>query len=334
VRSLHVALRWCCLAAGAVLILTAGSGGSAEISDYRVATGWAIEKGTGRRSVALRSFALDRVRQRLLVDPATLATCVARADEVAFTASRWSALQASLADTPYGRVITQAQRRDAPASDAGIDHVAASANGVDLTVDLCPSRHPLDRRLFTELIREMGDVERPVPVAVAITGVWIRAHPADLAWLLEVERSGALAITWVNHSFHHRVDPKAPLSRNFLLDPGTNIRREVLETEAALLALGLTPSVFFRFPGLVSSRRLVRTVVGYGLIPVGSDAWLAKGQTPQPGSIVLVHANGNEPLGVKRFLALLASERAETRARRWLLLDLRETVEEAATAGR
>ncbi len=322
-------------AAAVLVLLVAGTGQAANISRYRIATGWSTDKASGQRWVALRSFTRDHVRQRWLVDPESLATRVAREEELAFSGARWTALQASLAGTRYGRAVARAQRNAGPLSDAGIDHVPAPARGVDLTVDLCPSRRPLDRSLFNELIQEMGSVERPVPVAVAVTGVWMRAHPADFAWLVELERSGALAITWVNHSFHHRVDPRAPLSRNFLLEPGTDVQREVLDTERALLAQGLTPSVFFRFPGLVSSPRLVRTVVGYGLIPVGSDAWLAKGQQPQPGSIVLVHANGNEPLGVKRFLSLLASERAETRARRWLLLDLRATVEEAGSpAGR
>ena len=63
-------------------------------------------------------------------------------------------------------------------------------------------------------------------------------------------------------------------------------------------------------------------------MPLGSDAWLAKSQKPVAGSIVLVHANGNEPLGVRRFLELLRSERERIRAGSWQLLDLRESVVE------
>jgi hypothetical protein len=156
----------------------------------------------------------------------------------------------------------------------------------------------------------------------------MRAHPEDLAWLAGLDRSGRLSITWVNHSFNHRVGGKAPpLARSFLLAPGTDLDHEILDTEVALIEQGLTPSVFFRFPGLVSSARLVEAVVAKGLLPLGSDAWLAKGETPRAGSIVLVHANGNEPLGVRRFLKLLRSERAAVREHRWLLLDLRESLE-------
>ena len=89
---------------------------------------------------------------------------------------------------------------------------------------------------------------------------------------------------------------------------------------------GLCPSVFFRFPGLVSDQELVRRVIGYGLITVGSDAWLAKNQAASQGSIVLVHGNGNEPIGIEKFLGLVKLERKAILERHWLLFDLRESV--------
>jgi hypothetical protein len=100
---------------------------------------------------------------------------------------------------------------------------------------------------------------------------------------------------------------------------------EILRTEQAMLEHGMVPSVFFRFPGLVSSRELFDRVVAHGLVPVGSDAWLAKGQGPAEGSIVLVHGNGNEPIGIEDFLRLLRTERANIRDRDWLLVDLRQS---------
>ena len=53
--------------------------------------------------------------------------------------------------------------------------------------------------------------------------------------------------------------------------------------------------MFFRFPGLVSSDPLMQAVSQFHLITLGADAWLALGQKPGHGSIVLVHPNGNEP---------------------------------------
>jgi hypothetical protein len=109
----------------------------------------------------------------------------------------------------------------------------------------------------------------------------------------------------VNHSGSHPYDPEAPLARNFLLTPGIDFVSEVLSTERLLLARGLLPSVFFRFPGLVADEKLVRKLRELSLIPVGSDAWLAKGDIPKRGSIILVHGNGNEPQGIMKALPLL-----------------------------
>jgi len=37
------------------------------------------------------------------------------------------------------------------------------------------------------------------------------------------------------------------------------------------------------------------------LISLGADAWLALNQKPRDGSIMLVHPNGNEELGLKLY---------------------------------
>ena len=93
-----------------------------------------------------------------------------------------------------------------------------------------------------------------------------------------------------------------------------------------MIERGLVPSVFFRFPGLVSDRSVFEEVLSRGLIPTGSDAWLAKGQHATAGSVVLVHGNGNEPLGVKDFLDLMRREQVQIKRRNWLLYDLRASV--------
>jgi len=135
-----------------------------------------------------------------------------------------------------------------------------------------------------------------------------------------------LDITWINHSYHHEVN-NLPLTENFLLAPGTNLDVEVLENEKLMLKNGLIPSVFFRFPGLVSNQSTVDKIEFYGLIPVGSDAWLAKGQMPNSGSIVLIHGNGNEEIGVKDFIQLLKNKQIDVKNKQWLLFDLRQGLE-------
>ena len=93
---------------------------------------------------------------------------------------------------------------------------------------------------------------------------------------------------------------------NYLLTAHVDPVREILDTERLLIANGETPSLFFRFPGLVSSDPLMETVRRFHLVTLGADAWLAIGQKPGPGSIVLVHPNGNEPEGLRRFAAAIA----------------------------
>lgn len=283
----------------------------------------------GKRLLVLRSFRQAGEKRILAVDPQTLQTVVRPMKGLHLKRLAWPALRDSAGSEPYGRALLDSETNGASHQDAGIVHALPSGNGVVLTVDLCPSPRPLDRRLFEAVIETFRPEEKPVPLGVALTGRWMERHKDDLAWLRGLETSGEIAVTWINHSYNHRYAKALPISRNFLLEPGTDMRNEILATEALMLGNGLTPSVFFRFPGLVSDLDLVKRVVSFGLAPIGSDAWLAKtakDREPSPGSIVLVHGNGNEPLGVNRFLALLRQEKAAIRAGNWLLFDLRESV--------
>ncbi len=299
--------------------------GAAEpVRDYRPC--WAVASPRGSRAplVVLRTFFQGRARRCLVIDPATLVTGLLDADGLTIEPAAREAVEKRFGTTPYFRALRDAAAGAAAVQNAGLSHLLASPPGVALTVDLCPSRNPMDRRLFTEVVRELGLEQRPVPVAVAVTGVWMEEHPADLDFLKAIERSGEVSVTWINHSYHHRWDKALPLKDNFLLEKGTDVAAEVLRTEAAMIERGLVPSAFFRFPGLVSDRELLLTVESFGLVPVGSDAWLGKNEWPREGSIVLVHANGNEPYGVARFLKLLREERPKIVRHEWLLLDLRE----------
>jgi len=231
-------------------------------------------------------------------------------------------------NTPYQKALAKAEKQSVMIQDAGIERGVPKEAGISLTADLCPSHRPLDRIIFTDIFNGLGKVERPVPIALSVTGIWMRQHPQDLEWLKELEQKREIKITWINHSFNHRVSKTRPLKENFLLEPGTDISYEVLETEKAMLNNGMMPSVFFRFPGLVSDQQLVTRITDFGLIPIGTDAWLAKGQQPQAGSIVLIHGNGNEPVGVQDFIKLLQSKTKSIANKQWLLYDLRESVDE------
>ncbi len=277
--------------------------------------------------VGLRSFEMSGTQFLLVVNVADLSTrTVDRTDCRCSPVERLTELRTSLAQTPYFASLDSAERSDLPLQDAGLTHAWAPENGIDLTADLCPSPRPLDRTFFTDLLEQFGPKERPVPIAIAITGIWMNEHEDDLAWLIDLEKKGDFDITWINHSYHHRTSDSLPVQENFLLKKGTNLDVEVLKTEKKMIENGITPSVFFRFPGLVSDSIIFKKITYYGLIPVGSDAWLAKNQRPGNGSIVLVHANGNEPYGIRQFFKLVRDHRDSINAGTWLLYDLRKSI--------
>jgi len=279
----------------------AGAGPGVLISDYRVIRSPARDA-SGRLLLAIRSFKSDGVAQFLAVDPASFQSFVLPATTLK--------LSGATPETALGssRLMRAIKRYDAPPytlQNGGATRAASQVAGEFLTVDLCPSRRPFERELFQALAATGKGA--PVPVAVAVSGVWLASHPEELSYLRGESAAGRLAITWMNHSYHHVYEPRAPLARNFLLTPGTDFSGEVLELEQLLLSRGMVPSPFFRFPGLVSDAATVRRLRELSLIPVGSDAWLAKGETPRKGSFILVHGNGNEPKGVKLLLPMLRS---------------------------
>ncbi|OKS88339.1 polysaccharide deacetylase family protein [Mucilaginibacter polytrichastri] len=297
-----------------------------QIKDYKVFFGWAHH--APQDWVAIRQFTDYNKSYYLLVNPQTLETKVD--DSSFYQVKPMSADEAKVffKSTPYEKALRKAENSSIMIQDAGIERGLPKETGISLTADLCPSHKPLDRRIFTDIFNEFKKVERPVPVALSVTGIWMNKHQEDLAWLKDMQAKHEIYITWINHSYNHRVSKSAPLKENFLLEPGTNISYEVLKTEKDMLANGLLPSVFFRFPGLVSDQQLVFSITSFGLIPIGTDAWLAKGQQPQAGSIVLIHGNGNEPVGVNDFIKLLQSKTKSIANKQWLLYDLRESVDE------
>lgn len=308
-------------------ITARGQANYLKIENYRVSYGWA--KRFPQDWIVLRRFENVGRDYMLMVNPQTLETKVDEPKYYQVKDMSMNEVRNMFKASPYQKALAKAEKQSANIQDAGIETGMPKEAGISLTADLCPSHRPLDKKIFTDLFTEFQKVEKPAPIALSITGIWMRQHPKDLEWLKMMERNHEIYITWINHSFNHRVSKTAPLKENFLLEPGTDINYEVLETEKAMLKNGLQPSVFFRFPGLISDQQLVNEITaGFGLITVGTDAWLAKGQQPQAGSIVLIHGNGNEPVGVTDFIELLRSKTRAIAKKQWLLYDLRESVDE------
>ncbi|MGN6640472.1 MAG: polysaccharide deacetylase family protein, partial [Mucilaginibacter sp.] len=221
-----------------------------NIKNYRVFYGWAHNY--PQDWLILRRFENNGRDYLLLVNPQNLRSKV---DESSFYQIRQMTLTAArnyFRTTPYVRAINQVEKQSVSIQDAGIERGMPTETGISLTADLCPSHKPLDRRIFTDMVAEFKKVEKPVPIALSVSGLWMLNHVTDLEWLKKLRNEGEVRITWVNHSFNHRVSKTAPLKENFLLEPGTDINYEVLATEKLMLKNGLVPSTFFRFPGLVS----------------------------------------------------------------------------------
>lgn len=236
--------------------------------------------------IAWRAWTEAAGPRLLVVDPNTLVVEVVEGTPADLT------LRVA-GSTPWDRWRAEAERRRHPLQNAGVRRAQPARAGAWLTFDLCPSLRPLDRGVFTDLERDA----RPLPVFLEVSGRWMETHRADLAWLTAERDDGRLDIVWVNHTEHHRYRPELPLDQNFLLLPETDLEAEIFPVEQTLLDRGERPSVFFRFPGLVSSPELVDRVLALGLIPLGSSAWLAKQENVKSGALVLTHANGNEPVG-------------------------------------
>jgi hypothetical protein len=251
----------------------------------------------GARKLATRRMTLGGEATLLAVDPLSLATSLERA-------RCWrceDTSDAAEADTRFMRALKKPEPDPATPKvleNAGLSH--GEGEGVFVTGDLCPSRRPLDRD-FLELLARQG---LGTPIALAISGLWMARHADDLDWLKQQAASGALSIAWVNHSFHHPYVKSRPDARTYLLTPGVDMDAEIFDTERLMIANGLTPSVFFRFPGLVSAAGLMDRLRENHLVALGADSWLALGPRPRPGSIVLVHPNGNEQAGLRIFSRL------------------------------
>lgn len=284
-------------------MLAAACATASEITGYRVMRE-AVTDRDGRALWAIRGFKKDGVEHRLAVDAESFAA-------FDLPAARLSPAKHAPVDsfgrTRLGRSVRHYTAPPFRLQNGGVTRAEHDADGLFLTVDLCPSRRPFERELF-EAAEALGK-GAPVPVAVMVSGLWLASHPEEVAYLKGEVAAGRLAITWVNHSWHHHYDAKAPLAENFLLAPGTDLTAEVLRLEELLLAGDLVPSPFFRFPGLVSDRAVMERLGELSLVPIGADAWLAKGEEPKRGSFILVHGNGNEPKGIRLALPLLREKK-------------------------
>ncbi|MBC7691443.1 MAG: hypothetical protein H7222_06705 [Methylotenera sp.] len=278
-----------------------------ELGNYQVIQSDCQVTGTSDLVRAYRSFELDHEKRILVVDTQTFQSRLM--DPRLLECS--DEFSVAIAQSPYGRALNTTDSAPFPMADDGIQHSQKPVDGVFLTADLCPAgAHKFEQRFFDALEHLAIDRHQPIPVSLAVTGLWLKGHEAHFQEIRNLEKKGLIQVTWINHTHSHPYRVGVPESRNFVLTPGIHPEAEIQGPEMELLKRGEVPSVFFRFPGLISNETWIRRLKSHSLIPVGSDAWLAKGQKPQSGSIILVHANGNEPEGIDRFLHWLPKSSA------------------------
>lgn len=268
-----------------------------------------------RLVIAIRVLKMNDTPSFLIVDPNSLETKVLPISKLKprhsiqkdkpgyFT--HWE-----VASTRYYQLLNKNTAAPYILENQGVTHAEYTTKvGNILTIDLCPSSKPFEADFFNKLVQLSEDSSKPIPITIAISGMWLIEHPEEFQWLLAKKKGKKLEITWANHSFSHIYYGDLPYSENFMLSPAINLDVKILLTEKYLLEAGELPSVFFRFPGLVSNASLVKQIKQYGLIPLGTDAWLAKLQIKHqaitPGGIILVHGNSNEHEGIVTLLPLL-----------------------------
>jgi hypothetical protein len=264
----------------------------------------------GNLKIAIRLYYLQDTAYFLLVDPDTLTTKVIPIAD--FKSRKLSSsgvpgyyTMASLQNTPYLKALQRYSSPPYVLQNYGVTHSQHLINGFFLTVDMCPSGKPFEEAFFKALVGLSNKNKSPIPLGLSMSGLWMASHDKEFNWLIAQAKANKLAITWINHSFSHIYYRDLPLEKNFMLNRTGDFTEEILETEKILLQKHQLPSVFFRYPGLVSDKALTLKLRELGLIPVGSNAWLAKGEIAKDGSIILVHGNSNESAGIQDMMLSL-----------------------------
>lgn len=247
----------------------------------------------------VRSFDLNGKASYLTVDPKSLQSYIVSSDCL----SKCEAMkEKTYLDSNYGNIQKDAVSAPFPTENDGLTTGQSGDKKLAVTIDMCPSSKGISQNVYDKLVAVAETEGKSFPVGIAMTRKWMQKYKTHFEWLKEQALNDTFEILWINHSATHPYNPKLANDKNFLLSPGVDFDDEVLGTEKALIAAGVTPSVFFRFPGLVSSQDLIEQLANWGLIPLGSKAWLAKGEKAKKDAIILIHGNKNEPAGEKLFL--------------------------------
>ena len=230
-----------------ILILPTWAYAKSTVTDYqRIFIPISTSKGELR--IAIRVFKLNGTPSFLVVHPSTLETSIlpiahlqnpSSSGGTYANRSHWA-----IASTRYYQLLNKHTAAPYPLENKGVTHAKPPHTGNILTIDLCPSFKPFEKAFFQRLVQISNNKNKPIPITIAISGLWLLEHPDEFQWLLTQEKENKLSITWANHSFSHVFYKDLPHSKNFLISYGTNLELEILLTEKYLIEAGKLPSVF------------------------------------------------------------------------------------------
>ncbi|GAB4224088.1 MAG: palindromic element RPE3 domain-containing protein [Gammaproteobacteria bacterium] len=268
-----------------------------NIEDYRPVFMPVLDK-QQHLQIAIRAFNSNKVASFVIVNPETLKTAAVTADELLFTGNTLHSMT-QLKQTPYLRALARYSAPPYRLHNYGVTHAEHSVDGMFLTIDLAPALKVLptsfEQDFFSQLITLSPPGNKALPLGIAVSGLWLLKHKEQFEWLVERMAENKFDITWVNHSYSHPFYRDVKARDNYLLAPRINLLHEVLDTEKLLLSHQQVPSIWFRFPGLVSDESAIRQISQLGLIPLGGEIDLARGKQPtKNGSILLVDGSGDE----------------------------------------
>jgi hypothetical protein len=244
----------------------------------------------------IREFESHGKKYGLFVEPQNLSTSISLVNELDCPQSNQTSEQ-----TRFGEILKKSYTAPYPTFNDGVVE-SKSPEGYFITVDLCPAENgEFEIGILDKIMQQSIRQKKAIPIGIAITGRWLNKHKLYFQYLNQLEKSHFVKITWINHTNHHYYHPKNTYENNFMIRSPWPIKEEVLELEKKLIENNITPSIFFRFPGLVSNTALMEKLKELFLIPLGSNSWIAKKQMPKPGSIILLHGNGNESHGIDAF---------------------------------
>lgn len=254
-----------------------------------------VQLKTGSTYLCRRRAIVDGVDYALLTDVGAVpASFLVRNDDL-----QTRSVESSLAETPWAKRLQWFKSEATQGRGLQAGPRESLAKSVCVTVDFCWSVRPLEAEFFRSL---------PTTTSQSLTlfpsGRWIEQHPVDMEALLKLEQDKGVEIIWGAHSWIH------PKAGGFMNDLSPDeLRADTLKLERELLAWGIVPTVYYRFPGLIHDATRLQSVIAMNLLPIDADAWVAVqasgkhpfGRPTRDGSIILLHGNGNEPQGISRF---------------------------------